>query len=52
MLTEGQSQERISLSFEPNARKRVLRILEAEISFMEDWIEAKRRQAELLRDAK
>jgi len=29
-----------------------LLILEAEISFMEDWIKAKRRLVELLRDAK
>jgi hypothetical protein len=49
MLTEGQLQGRISLSFEPNANKRVVCILEAEIAFMEDWIKAKRRVLELLR---
>ena len=41
--------EGVSLTFEPNARKRVLRILEAEIAFMEDWVKAKRRFVEFLR---
>jgi hypothetical protein len=52
MLTEGQLQERVALSFEPNPLKRVLIILEAEVAFMQDWIEAKRRLIELLRGAK
>lgn len=49
MLTEGQLQGRISLSFERDPRKRVLHILEAEIAFMEDWTKAKRRVVESLR---
>ena len=52
MLTEGQLQGKIFLRFEPNSLKRVLHILEAEISFMEGWIKAKRRLVELLRGAK
>ena len=51
MLTEGQLREGARLTFEPDPLKRVLYILEAEISFIEDWVQAKRRVVESVRQA-